>query len=165
MNAILMAIVSMSLTASVVAVVVLLARLLMKRVPKVFSYALWALVLFRMVCPFSFSSDIGIVPNFHEIMTQAVVQPAGESQKAADVYAESPQIQAQPTAAVTQASPQFQDTAPMAAIEQNNQPAAIPQMTGNVSANDTFPPAATDSAATTSYRQSQVDIGSAFLSA
>lgn len=44
---------NMSLTASVVIVAVLLVRLLLRRAPKVFSYALWAVVLFRLIarCP------------------------------------------------------------------------------------------------------------------
>jgi beta-lactamase regulating signal transducer with metallopeptidase domain len=48
--------VNMSITASYVAIGVILVRLLLKRVPKVFSYVLWLPVLFRLVCPFSFDS-------------------------------------------------------------------------------------------------------------
>ena len=44
---------NMSLTASAVILVVLLARFLLRRAPKVFSYALWAVVLFRLLCPVS----------------------------------------------------------------------------------------------------------------
>lgn len=39
---------NMSLTASVVILAVLAVRLLLRRAPKVFSYALWAVVLFRL---------------------------------------------------------------------------------------------------------------------
>ena len=39
---------NMSLTASVVMVLVLLARLLLKRAPKAISYALWGIVLIRL---------------------------------------------------------------------------------------------------------------------
>lgn len=46
----------MSITASYVILFVLLARLLLKKVPKIFSYSLWAVVLFRLVCSFPFSS-------------------------------------------------------------------------------------------------------------
>lgn len=42
---------NMSLTASVVILAVLAVRLLLRRAPKVFSYALWAVVLFRLLCP------------------------------------------------------------------------------------------------------------------
>ena len=52
---------NMSLTASIVIVLVLLARLLLQRAPKMFSYALWAVVLFRLVCPVSFSSEYSLL--------------------------------------------------------------------------------------------------------
>lgn len=48
---------NMSLTASIVIVFVLLARLLLKRAPKIFSYVLWVVVLFRLLCPVSISSE------------------------------------------------------------------------------------------------------------
>ena len=38
---------NMSLTASVAIVLVILLRLALKKAPKVFSYALWGIVLFR----------------------------------------------------------------------------------------------------------------------
>lgn len=52
---------NMSITASYAAIGVLLARLLLKKAPKVFSYALWGIVLFRLLCPFSFSSGLSLV--------------------------------------------------------------------------------------------------------
>lgn len=53
-------ILNMSLTASIVIVIVLLARLLLRKSPKVFSYALWAVVLFRLLCPVSFSTEFSL---------------------------------------------------------------------------------------------------------
>lgn len=50
------AVLSMALSASFVICAVLLARLALKKAPKVFSYALWAVVLFRLLCPASFES-------------------------------------------------------------------------------------------------------------
>ena len=50
-------VVNMSITASCVAIGVILVRLLLKKAPKIFSYVLWAPVLFRLVCPFSFNSE------------------------------------------------------------------------------------------------------------
>lgn len=44
---------NMSLTAGIVILCVMAVRLLLKRAPKVFSYALWAVVLFRLLCPVS----------------------------------------------------------------------------------------------------------------
>lgn len=51
---------NMSLTAGVVIVCVLVLRLLLKKTPKVISYALWAVVLFRLLCPLSISSDFSL---------------------------------------------------------------------------------------------------------
>ena len=49
------AVVNMSLTGGIMILVVLLFRLALRRAPKVFSYALWSVVLFRLLCPVSFS--------------------------------------------------------------------------------------------------------------
>jgi beta-lactamase regulating signal transducer with metallopeptidase domain len=54
-------ILNMSITASIVIILVLAARFLLKKAPKVFSYALWAVVLFRLICPVSFSSPISLI--------------------------------------------------------------------------------------------------------
>ncbi len=58
-------ILNMSLTASIVIVFVLLARVLLKKAPKIFSYALWAVVLFRLVCPVSFSAEFSLLGIFN----------------------------------------------------------------------------------------------------
>lgn len=55
------AIINMSMTASYVAIAVIIARLLLKKAPKKFSYVLWSIVLFRLVCPFSFSSGFSLL--------------------------------------------------------------------------------------------------------
>lgn len=52
---------NMSLTASVVILAVFAARLLLKRAPRIFSYALWAVVLFRLLCPVSFSAPLSLL--------------------------------------------------------------------------------------------------------
>lgn len=51
---------NMSITASYVILAVLLARLLLRRLPKRYSYALWAVVAFRLLCPVSISSLLSI---------------------------------------------------------------------------------------------------------
>ncbi|ABX42684.1 M56 family metallopeptidase [Lachnoclostridium phytofermentans] len=58
-------IVDMSLTASVVIVFVLLARLLLKKAPKKFSYFLWIVVLFRLICPVSISTSFSLFNVIH----------------------------------------------------------------------------------------------------
>jgi len=52
---------NMSLTAGVIILFVLLFRQCIKRIPKVFSYVLWAVVLFRLICPVSFSSGLSLL--------------------------------------------------------------------------------------------------------
>lgn len=58
-------ILNMSLTAGVVTVLVLLVRIPLKKAPKIFSYALWAVVFFRLACPVSFSSEFSLLGVFH----------------------------------------------------------------------------------------------------
>lgn len=61
LHTIFFAVLNMSITASIVIVVVLLARFLLKHAPKIFSYALWAVVLFRLLCPISLTSDFSLM--------------------------------------------------------------------------------------------------------
>ncbi len=51
---------NMSLTASVVIVLVLMVRLVLRRAPAAFRCALWGVVLFRLLCPVSFSSVLSV---------------------------------------------------------------------------------------------------------
>lgn len=55
-------ILNMSFTASFAIIFVLFARLVLKRLPKALSYTLWAVVLFRLICPFSFESVFSLLP-------------------------------------------------------------------------------------------------------
>jgi len=87
-------ILNMSLTASIVIILVLAARLLLKKAPKIFSYALWAVVLFRLLCPVSFSSRFSLIGR---IQPQAITAKGGAfssvSYIPADiVHAESPRV-------------------------------------------------------------------------
>ncbi len=59
-------ILNMSLTASAVILAVLLLRLALRRAPRIFSYALWAVVLFRLLCPFSFTSGVSLLGFWQE---------------------------------------------------------------------------------------------------
>lgn len=61
MQAVFAKILNMSLTGSIVIAVVLLARLFLKRVPKIYSYALWAVVLFRLLCPLSITAGLSVL--------------------------------------------------------------------------------------------------------
>ena len=55
---------NMSLTASVAIALVILLRLLLKKAPKVISYALWGVVLFRLLCPVSIGSSFSLYNLF-----------------------------------------------------------------------------------------------------
>lgn len=59
----LIAILNMSLKASYVILFVMLVRLLLKKAPKFISYALWSVVAFRLILPFSFESILSIMPK------------------------------------------------------------------------------------------------------
>ena len=61
MQAVFVKILNMSLTGSIVIAVVLLARLTLKRAPKIYSYALWAVVLFRLLCPLSITAGLSVL--------------------------------------------------------------------------------------------------------
>ena len=61
MQAIFAKILNMSLTGSIVIAVVLLARFFLKRAPKIYSYALWAVVLFRLLCPLSITAGLSVL--------------------------------------------------------------------------------------------------------
>ncbi|MGF7143264.1 beta-lactamase regulating signal transducer with metallopeptidase domain [Anaerotaenia torta] len=52
---------NMSITASYVAAGIILVRILLKKAPKIFSYAIWAVLLFRLICPFSFSTSFSFL--------------------------------------------------------------------------------------------------------
>lgn len=51
---------NMSFTASIAIVCILILRLLLKKAPKVISYALWMIVLFRLLCPVSIESQFSL---------------------------------------------------------------------------------------------------------
>ena len=60
-------ILDMSRAACLVIAVILLARLCLKRAPKVISYALWAVVLLRLLCPISIESALSILPEMESL--------------------------------------------------------------------------------------------------
>lgn len=53
---------NMSFTGGMVILLVLVLRLFLKKTPKIFSYALWGVVLFRLICPYSFESIFSLLP-------------------------------------------------------------------------------------------------------
>lgn len=69
---------NMSITGSYIIVAIMLVRLLLKRAPKIYSYCLWAIAGFRLLCKFSFSSVLSIfnlfsVPSVNSSVNGATV--------------------------------------------------------------------------------------------
>ena len=64
---------NMSITASFVAIGVIFARLILKRMPRIFSYALWSAVLMRLVLPVSFTSTF----SFLSVINSGIQQTSG----------------------------------------------------------------------------------------
>ena len=87
MQAVFTKIINMSLTGSIVIAVVLLARLVLKRAPKIYSYALWAVVLFRLLCPLSITAGLSVLkplpvtttPGISTVSYQPVAQAVREN--------------------------------------------------------------------------------------
>ena len=61
MAAIFSQILNMSMTGSIVILLVMLARVFLKRSPKIFSYTLWSVVLFRLLCPVAFTAPVSVL--------------------------------------------------------------------------------------------------------
>lgn len=64
-----------SLTASIVILFVIAIRLLLKRAPKIFSYALWGIVLLRLLVPVSIESPVSVVPELVTAPKTEIVAP------------------------------------------------------------------------------------------
>ena len=85
-NAAFDAVLELSLTGSAVIAIILLARLLLKRAPGKYSYALWAAALFRLLCPVTVESALSLLPASAPRIREAVItggaalgaMPAGE---------------------------------------------------------------------------------------
>lgn len=102
---------NMSLTASLVIVLVVAARFVLRKSPKVFSYALWAVVLFRLLCPVSLPSPVSLLG----LLDAPVAQTEGITTtveyipyKVVEAAAENPQPDNKPQNTVAQAPTQSQ---------------------------------------------------------
>lgn len=63
MTKLFMTVLNMSITGTFVILAVFILRLLMKRLPRIYSYLLWSVVLLRLICPFAIEADFGIIPS------------------------------------------------------------------------------------------------------
>lgn len=63
----------MSMVASIVIIITLCCRRLLKKAPKIFCYALWGVVLFRLLCPVSIQLPVSFVPDW--VTGNAALEP------------------------------------------------------------------------------------------
>lgn len=63
MDAVFLKLLNVSVSASFLAVSVILFRLIFKKAPKALTVALWALVAVRLLCPVSIESNFSLIPN------------------------------------------------------------------------------------------------------
>lgn len=61
MNEFFVRVLNMSLTGSLILLPVLIARWVLRKAPKIYSYALWAVVLFRLLCPVSLAAPVSLL--------------------------------------------------------------------------------------------------------
>ena len=114
MEAFLQTLLTMSATAAVVALVVMVLRLPLKKVPRWVTCALWGVVLLRMVLPAGLSLPVSLVPQgvssgaYVERVLPAV--PAPENEGNTVLADPAPQTEATPQTPVQQAT--VPDTAP-----------------------------------------------------
>ena len=78
-------ILNMTLTASIVIVLVLLARLVLRRAPRICSYALWLVVLFRLLCPVSLTADISLMGLLDTPVTEVTAHTSAAAYVPRDV--------------------------------------------------------------------------------
>lgn len=58
----LLQVINMSFIGGIVILFILIARIILNKAPKIFSYLLWAVALLRLIVPFSFESILSIIP-------------------------------------------------------------------------------------------------------
>lgn len=59
-------VINMSIVGTMAIFIVLITRMLIKNRPKIFSYALWFLIFFRLICPISFSSAYSLIGSINK---------------------------------------------------------------------------------------------------
>ena len=103
MEQIFLTVLNMSAAASVVIAVVLLARLLLRKAPKKWSYLLWSVVAFRLCCPVSFKSVFSVfrLKPLQGAATAAVTETARQTSTITYI----PQLPAQTPAVIPAAAP------------------------------------------------------------
>ncbi len=73
-------ILNMSLSATWLALAVILLRFALKKTPKWVNVLLWGLVAIRLVCPFTLESSLSLVPSAQPIPQEILVSPPSQTQ-------------------------------------------------------------------------------------
>lgn len=81
---------NLSFTGGCVALAVWLLRLVMKGMPKIYAYALWSLVLFRLFCPFTLESPFSLLPVNPEPVKQEMIYEAVPEVKSGIFFLDQP---------------------------------------------------------------------------
>ena len=71
-------ILNMSLIGTFVILAICIARLPLKKAPKIFSYCLWAVAGFRLIVPFSFESVFGLIPFGAQPFSHTALPPVAQ---------------------------------------------------------------------------------------
>ncbi|MDE7340319.1 MAG: M56 family metallopeptidase [Lachnospiraceae bacterium] len=74
MSQIFLTVLNMSLTAGYCIAAVIVLRFFLKKQPKIFSYLLWSVVLFRLLCPFSISSSYSLLRVNTDLLSNDIIR-------------------------------------------------------------------------------------------
>lgn len=116
MNPIFQTLLTMTATASVVALAVMVLRLPLKKAPRWITCCLWVVVFLRMVCPVSFSLPVSLVPasiaqgTYLQIPAAQEPNPPGQTPVQAEVS--SPVVAPADTAPGQASAPETAQAAP-----------------------------------------------------
>lgn len=78
MSELFLTILNISITASYIALVAIVLRMLLKRIPKWITCILWALLAIRLLVPFSFESRLSLVPSSEPVKSESVISSVVE---------------------------------------------------------------------------------------
>lgn len=76
MSGLFIEILNMSISASCVALIIMLIRLALRKAPRIYSYALWAVVFFRLICPFTIQLPVSPIPVQQQTIPHDIVYSA-----------------------------------------------------------------------------------------
>ena len=133
MEALFLKLVNMSISASIIVLAILLARIFMRKAPKWVNVAVWVLVALRLCLPFSLQSELSLVPNTEKSIVSIaseneVKEVTGETVVTPSVENLSPETEV-PSAPVIPNNPDFEnetqqgESAPAPTVPESVKPA------------------------------------------